>query len=163
MRSIIIAAAAFAATAFAVPYEKRAWVTDTKVDMVYTTKMVTVTAGQEQQAEATTVVHYGHPKKPSWWGKPRKHTHTTQQAAPTETQTAWTQPAQTYATSQAAAPSSAPARSAPASSPTDYASRVVLSHNVHRANHSASNIQWDSGLEASAAQVAASCVYAHNT
>jgi uncharacterized protein YkwD len=159
MRSAIIAAAAFAAAALAVPYEKRDVVVNTDVEWSYVTTYVTVTAGAKPTEEANTVKHYGHPKKPSWWGKPRKHkTKTVAQPKPTTSD--WSQPAPT----SQAPPSKSPTaqRSAPASAPTDYASKAVLHHNVHRANHSAPDIEWDSNLEASAKQVASSCVYAHN-
>ncbi|THW08669.1 PR-1-like protein, partial [Aureobasidium pullulans] len=41
--------------------------------------------------------------------------------------------------------------------------RVLVSHNVHRANHSASNLVWDNALASTAAKIASTCVYAHNT
>ena len=161
MRSAIIAAAAFAASAVAVPYVKpRDVVIDTKVDMVYVTTYVTVTGGA---AEPTAQVqqHYGHPKKPKWWGKPHGHkTKTTvEQSAPAPT---YSQPANTWSSPAASPPATSPVRSAPASAPTDYSEKVVLHHNVHRANHSAPDIAWDDNLAASAQQVADSCVYAHN-
>ena len=165
MRSAIIAAAAFAATALAVPYEKRAEVVETDVEWSYVTTYVTVTAGAAPTEEAETVQHYGH-KKPSWWGKPRKHT-TTAVAQPEPTTSAWSEPAPTggapppaHSPSPVQSPTSQ--RSAPASAPTDYASKCTLHHNVHRANHSAPDIEWDTDLVASAKQVASSCVYAHN-
>ncbi|CAD0113277.1 unnamed protein product [Aureobasidium uvarum] len=46
---------------------------------------------------------------------------------------------------------------------TTYQQRVLVSHNVHRANHSASNIVWDNALASTAAKIASTCVYAHNT
>jgi hypothetical protein len=167
MRSAIIAAAAFAATALAVPYEKRDVVVDTKVDWSYVTTYVTVTAGAKPTEEANTVQqHYGHPKKPSWWGKPRKHKTTKPVSQPEPTTSAWSKPKPKPkpTTSDWSQPSESPTQqhSAPASAPTDYAEKAVLHHNVHRANHSAPDIAWDSGLEASAKQVASSCVYAHN-
>jgi hypothetical protein len=168
MRSAIIAAAAFAASAVAVPYVKqRDVVIDTTVDMVYVTTYVTVTGGA---AEPTAQVqqHYGHPKKPKWWGKPQGHKTTTttveqSSPAPTYSQPAdtWSSPA-TSPSSPASSPTSSPPRSAPASAPTDYSEKVILHHNVHRANHSAPDVAWDDNLAASAQQVADSCVYAHN-
>lgn len=161
MRSTIIAAAALAAGAFAVPYEKRDVVTNTNVEMVYVTDVVTVTAGsaptEEAQAQAK---HYGH-KKPGWWGQPHKqpskHTTTVEAPAPEPTTSdSWSPPA----TQSEPAPTSQ--RSAPASAPTDYASKAILHHNIHRQNHSAPDIEWSSDLEASAKAVAQSCVYAHN-
>jgi len=46
--------------------------------------------------------------------------------------------------------------------PTTYEEIVVYHHNIHRANHSADAITWSDSLASSAAEVAASCVYAHN-
>ena len=166
MRSAIIAAA-FAVTALAVPYEKRAVVTHTNVDLVYVTQWTTVTGGSSAPTEQA-VKHYGHPKKPTWWGKPRKHTHTAQPQPSPEPTTTWAPaPSESPAPTETEAPTNSwtttPKKSAPASAPTDYAAKAVLHHNIHRANHSAPDIAWDSGLEASAKQVADSCVYAHNT
>jgi len=36
-------------------------------------------------------------------------------------------------------------------------------HNLHRSNHSASPLAWSTDLQASANEVASSCVYGHNT
>lgn len=47
--------------------------------------------------------------------------------------------------------------------PATYAQKVLLSHNVHRANHSASALVWSDHLALSARKIAISCVYAHNT
>ncbi|KAI4743071.1 PR-1-like protein [Aureobasidium sp. EXF-12298] len=51
---------------------------------------------------------------------------------------------------------------APAGKATTYQERVVDHHNVHRANHSAPALEWDSQLAATAAKIAATCVYAHS-
>lgn len=59
--------------------------------------------------------------------------------------------------------SSAHGKPGPTAHPTDYAATVIHHHNVHRNNHSAPAIQWDSGLASTAAEIASSCVYAHNT
>jgi len=73
--------------------------------------------------------------------------------------------------SKAPAPAPAPSSSssaAPAPSPvaqsigTDYNSRALYHHNIHRANHSAVDLKWDDNLASSAQEVASSCVYAHN-
>lgn len=73
--------------------------------------------------------------------------------------------------SEAPAPAPAPSSSssaAPAPSPvaqsigTDYNSRALYHHNIHRANHSAVDLKWDDNLASSAQEVASSCVYAHN-
>ncbi|KAF2858475.1 pathogenesis-related protein precursor, partial [Piedraia hortae CBS 480.64] len=44
-----------------------------------------------------------------------------------------------------------------------YKGKCLSAHNVHRANHSAPDIQWDDGLASTAAKIAATCNYAHNT
>ncbi|KAK4952276.1 hypothetical protein LTR66_013767 [Elasticomyces elasticus] len=70
------------------------------------------------------------------------------------------------ATTSAAASSSpvaSPTLSAASSKPTTYEQIVVAHHNVHRNNHSASDLTWSPDLAATAATIAASCVYAHNT
>lgn len=89
----------------------------------------------------------------------------TEEAQPTATSywsTAWTSTIQpepattTVATSaSSAAPSSAPANS--------YQQDVLYNHNIHRSNHSAPSVDWDSSLETSARALAAKCVYQHDT
>ncbi|KAL4915122.1 CAP domain-containing protein [Aspergillus aurantiobrunneus] len=59
-------------------------------------------------------------------------------------------------TTSTAAPSST---QAPAN---DYQSKVLHSHNVHRANHSSPDLTWSSDLEASARVLASRCVYEHD-
>lgn len=45
----------------------------------------------------------------------------------------------------------------------DYKGQALYHHNVHRSNHSAANVGWDSNLENYARQLAKSCVFEHNT
>lgn len=163
MRTAILAVAAFAAGALAVPMEKRAVVTEVDKNVVYVTQYTTVTAGSSQETQAAEPKkHYGHHvqwgNKPNWWGgKPNKgQKTTTTRTAPAAT---W-EPAPTK-TSQAPAETSQP--SSGGSAPSGYAGTVIDSHNVHRANHSVSNLEWDQGLADIAGQIAASCVYEHNT
>ena len=54
-------------------------------------------------------------------------------------------------------------KAAPSTRPTGYAEIITRQHNVHRANHSAPEIQWSDDLAATANTIASSCVYAHNT
>ncbi|RAL16846.1 CAP domain-containing protein [Aspergillus homomorphus CBS 101889] len=72
---------------------------------------------------------------------------------------AWTSAAQptTLATSTSTSASST------ATASTAYQSTVLYNHNVHRSNHSASSLDWDSALESSAYTLAAKCVYEHDT
>ena len=208
MRSTVVAAA-FAAGALAVPYEKRAVVTD--VDVVYATAYVTVTAGQEPAtsaapvASSSTAAHYGHHHSHWWntiWSSAIAASSSTSEAAPTKASSTYVPPppsstyvapttseapsstyvapsstyvapssysAPAYSAPASSAPaSSAPAPSAPASSasgaePTSYSGIAVLHHNIHRANHSAPDLAWDDGLASTAGEIAASCVYAHDT
>ncbi|KAI9729249.1 MAG: hypothetical protein M1834_007041 [Cirrosporium novae-zelandiae] len=45
----------------------------------------------------------------------------------------------------------------------DYESRALYHHNVHRANHTDSDLTWNSTLASIAATIASSCVYEHDT
>ncbi|OCT45420.1 hypothetical protein CLCR_05827 [Cladophialophora carrionii] len=45
-------------------------------------------------------------------------------------------------------------------SPTD---AILEAHNVHRVNHTAANLTWSENLASIAADIAATCIYAHNT
>jgi hypothetical protein len=84
-------------------------------------------------------------------GSSRTLTISSQSAAATTTQTAESQP-----TSQPPSP-------APTSISSDYQQGILDSHNIHRANHSVSNLVWSDNMASIAASIAASCVYAHNT
>jgi len=86
---------------------------------------------------------------------------------PTSTTTTSTAPPSTYAApsqnNYLAASSSTPP--SPASTTTDnsYQGQLLHYHNRHRANHSASDLVWDSDLEACAQTLASRCVYQHDT
>lgn len=69
---------------------------------------------------------------------------------------------QAYSSSEAA-PSSAPASSASGAKPTDYQGIVLHHHNIHRANHSVSDLTWSDALAATAQKIGESCNYAHDT
>ncbi|KAK5173496.1 uncharacterized protein LTR77_002177 [Saxophila tyrrhenica] len=45
----------------------------------------------------------------------------------------------------------------------NYKNTVLHHHNIHRANHSAAALTWSTELAATAARIAGSCVYGHNT
>ena len=168
MRSTIIAAA-FAATAAAVPYANPDVVTVYNTDVAYVTNVVTVTEGGSAPtpvaaADAAPTYEQGN----NWggnggWHWPHKHqsqktktktrTRTPPPAAtPTST---WEQPAPTTEEPQPT--------QAPPSGLSGYNDIVVAHHNVHRANHSAPDLQWDSALASTAQKIAAGCVYAHDT
>ena len=164
MRSGIIAAA-FAATAIAVPLQERAVVYDTAVEMVYVTDYVTVTANgaapTQEAASNDNNYHFGHGHH--WWHGPEKQ-HTKEPAPAPEPEPTTSEIAPTTTAWQPAPTSEAPAQptaSAPASG--SYQDTVLHHHNIHRANHSAPDIQWSSSLASTAQKIAASCNYAHNT
>lgn len=46
--------------------------------------------------------------------------------------------------------------------PTDYAGTALYHHNIHRQNHSAPILTWNPDQANVAAQIASSCVFAHN-
>lgn len=45
----------------------------------------------------------------------------------------------------------------------DYSTVMTNYHNLHRSNHSAGDVSWDTGLESYAQTVADRCVFAHDT
>lgn len=155
MRSAIVVAA-LAAGALAVPFnemKKRAVVTDTQVDVVYVTDITTVTVnGPAPSAnnQNNAFGHFGH----------GHHHHAPAPAQPTEESA----PAPSQNSSPPPSNSNSGGSSGAASGavPTSYSEIVVTAHNLHRKNHSAPDIAWDDSLAASAATIAASCVYAHN-
>ncbi|KAK3068831.1 hypothetical protein LTR53_013294 [Teratosphaeriaceae sp. CCFEE 6253] len=63
---------------------------------------------------------------------------------------------------KAASSSVAASSSAADSTPTSYSEIAKYHHNLHRANHTSPDIEWDDALTATAAKIAAGCVYAHN-
>lgn len=181
-------ASALAATAFAKPMEKRQVVVTT-VDVVYTTDIVTVTAGQSSSAATTSAA----PAKSS--GKHGKHGHhhpssypasssyqpvpssyqppqSSSSSAPAPVPTTSDVPAPAPTSYSSAAPAPAPSSSSSAAAapqPTSYGGTattfqqaVVDHHNYHRANHSAPNIAWDQTLADTAMTIAKTCVYAHS-
>ena len=44
----------------------------------------------------------------------------------------------------------------------DYRTTVLSSHNIHRVNHTVSDLTWSDTMAQYAAQIASSCVYAHS-
>lgn len=172
MRSTIIAAAAFAASAVAVPYANPDVVTAYDTDVVYVTNVVTVTEGAA--APTTVAAADAAPTYDSGngWHWPHKHkskkiktkTRTRTSPAPAPATTAWEEPETTPTPEPEPepAPTPAPEPEAP-SGLSGYNDIVVAHHNVHRANHSAPALAWDAALASTAAKIAAGCVYAHDT
>merc|ERR1711967_15773 len=70
----------------------------------------------------------------------------------------------TSSASSTSVTSTVPPGFTPSPSPVSaYADRVLLAHNVHRANHSAADLTYSNELAAVAQEIASSCVYAHDT
>ena len=163
MRSAIIAAA-FAIGALAVPHQKRDMVTNTEYEVVYVTDIQTVTAGGDKAIETPEQKHNGHRHGGfHGWGHPNGYT---TEAAPPPAPTTTTIQTRNPAPSPAPSPSPSPsAGGTPPSAPggSGYSDIAVYHHNLHRSNHSAPDVAWDSALESTAAKIAATCVYAHNT
>lgn len=175
MRSTIIAAA-FAASALAVPYANPDVVTAYDTDVVYVTNVVTVTEGGQAPAATTVQAADAAPTQESnnnnWghggWHWPHKQ-HTKKTKTKTRTQQAPSPPPSYETTTQAQpepTPEPEPTQAPEAEQPSGlsgYNDIVVAHHNVHRANHSAPEVQWDSALAATAQKIADGCVYAHDT
>lgn len=153
MKTTLIVSA-LAATALSKPLLNKKWI-------VYTTEVDVVTA---------TVTSGG---SSGWsWGSWR-HGGSGQTAAPTTTQApaapaptapAYTPPAAPAPAATTPAAASAPAAaSSGAAAPNSYAQAILDQHNNHRQNASAPALSWSTDMANIAAQIAASCVYAHNT
>lgn len=166
MKSAIFAASVFASMAVATPViDKRSEVTAVVATV---TEFTTVTYGQTKATQAAVAAAVGNDNNNgggrwgnwgNWgnWGQSSEAAPTTTQAVAVPTQAAetWTKWTSAVATAQ---PTSAPQGDLSA-----YAAPIVKQHNMHRSNHSAPDIQWDDDLASIAAQIAASCVYAHDT
>ncbi|EMC96586.1 hypothetical protein BAUCODRAFT_148171 [Baudoinia panamericana UAMH 10762] len=85
---------------------------------------------------------------------------TTQQPSSTSTSTTSQAPTTSIAASSS---TQAAASSVPSLASDSYQDVAVYHHNIHRVNHSAPNIVWDTGLANTAAIIASSCNYSHNT
>lgn len=179
MRSTLIAAAAFAATALAVPYANPDVVTAYETDVVYVTNVYTVTQGAAPAA--TTVAAADNNQqggRPGGWHWPHKH-RSKKTKTKTRTRTHAPSPPPSYSTQEPESPPPAytpeptttktktkpkPTQAPPSSGDmSSYNGIVVGHHNVHRSNHSAPNLQWDQGLAWAAEAWGAECNYAHDT
>lgn len=65
-------------------------------------------------------------------------------------------------TTDEAAPAPAATQQAQSAAPSDYASTACYHHNVHRFNHSSPSIAWSEQMAGYAAQLAATCKFAHD-
>jgi len=138
MKSVLFATTLLAATAVAKPLDKRYYVTETNT--------ITVTI-YETLGQTTPTANAG-AGAGGWgnWGS-------------------WSSASTPPPSPASPAPTGSPSPAPPAGSgaPDAYASAMLEQHNIHRSNHSASPLVWDSDLAGLAQQVAQSCVYAHDT
>ena len=164
----LIVAGLCAALTAATPLDKRALVT--------AWEFYTVTETVTGYPPAFTVAANGGNQWGDWQGEeqngqPQAPAPTSQQPAPTQAPVEQSSapapvPASAPASSSASSSgrgTSAPSVPVPSSISSDYQQGILDSHNIHRANHSASNLAWDDHLAGIAAQIAQSCVYAHDT
>jgi outer membrane biosynthesis protein TonB len=168
MRSSVILGAlcALGAMAEIEPAYVTTWTTTTVTDwtVVTITKTITVQPTTEATVEPTsapaTEVKVQEPEPEPV--EVESTTTTTQAPAPVETSwsSTWTATQEPETTTTTTTTSQA--TQAPAPTTNTYQGNVLYSHNVHRANHSSTDLTWSSDLEASAQALAASCVYQHN-
>jgi uncharacterized protein YkwD len=166
MKNTLIVSA-LAATALAKPLIEKKWV-------VYTTEVDVVTATVTEGSSGWSWGDWKHGSPAAATSTPAPST----TEAPAATTPAWTSSAEAPAapawTPSAEAPpapapettwsSAAPAASSAApSAPDSYSQAILDQHNNHRANSSAPALSWSDDMASIAAQIAASCVYAHNT
>lgn len=156
---------ALVASALSKPLLNKKWV-------VYTTEVDVVTAtvtggssgwswGSWKHGSSSTAVVTSEAAAPT----------TTEAPAPTTEAPAPTTPAYTPAASSTPAPSPAPATtsaapaaaSSAAAAPDSYSQAILDQHNNHRDNASVPALSWSTDMASIAAEIAASCVYAHNT
>ncbi|KIV92754.1 hypothetical protein PV10_04023 [Exophiala mesophila] len=95
--------------------------------------------------------------RPTNTAGPTQPTNTPAPTQPTNT------PAPTQPTNTQTSPTGGSNNPAPTSISSDYKQGILDSHNIHRANHTVNALVWDDRLTNIAAQIAASCVYAHDT
>ncbi|OAA60242.1 scp-like extracellular protein [Niveomyces insectorum RCEF 264] len=150
---------------------KRAVFTNTVTDLVYVTVTVSPSSTKATVVATTpTTTAAAKPTTPNAAVETltRTVTPTPAPAAPTQAP-APAPPAPAPAAPAAPAaqvahgPAAAPAPpAAQASAPSDYAGAAVNQHNLHRTNHSAAAVSWNSDLASYAATTASSCVFAHD-
>ncbi|UNI13736.1 hypothetical protein JDV02_000452 [Purpureocillium takamizusanense] len=169
MKSSLFLAAASAMLATASPLGKRAMHTD----WVYEVVTVTVTAGAKAAAVPTGVfVEHKHrpepeptptyvPPPPPPVSKPETTTQAPPPPPPPQTTTSVAkQPAPQPKPTTSAAPAPAPAPAPPSGG--NYEEVMVYRHNIHRSNHSAPDLTWDSTLAQYAENTAKTCVFEHD-
>ena len=144
MKTTLIVSA-LAATALSKPLLNKKWV-------VYTTEIDVVTATVTSGSSGW-----------SWGGWMHGSGSTaTPTAAPTSSE-APAAPATTPAPAATSWSSTAAAAATTAAASDSYSQAILDQHNNHRANSSAPALTWSDSMASIAAEIASSCVYAHNT
>ena len=166
MKSSLFLAATSALLASAGPLRKRA----IETDWVFEVVTVTVTAGQEPAAVPTAIFVEKPAPTPEYDAPPPP-------AAPVVTTTkapAPPPPAPTTTTPEVKEPTSAPPQPTTTTQPDtgskppptvnlgSYEQTMLDQHNVHRANHSAPALTWDSTLAQYAANTGNKCIFQHD-
>lgn len=159
--SALTLAAMCAALATASPLDKRAYTTELELYTV----TVTVT-GYPPASTASAVSGVADSEGHGWgdwgsWGGQASAVPT--EVASTPAPESW--PASTAEASSAWSPPASSSAPAPVSTSvsSDYQQGILDSHNMHRDNASVPHLSWDDNMASIAAQIAASCVYAHDT
>jgi uncharacterized protein YkwD len=163
MKSSLFLLAAGAALALAGPLKERK--IEYVYDVVYVTK--TVTDG----AVPTKGIFYHNQHKPKTSTSSTSSTTSTtttpppapETPAPTPSPEPAPQPEPVPVPVPSPEPAPAPAPAVPAApSGDDFVTAALYAHNIHRANHSAPAMEWSAEHAGYAAQVAASCHFAHD-
>lgn len=166
MRSSFLLGALCAMGAIASPIEKRVYTTE----VIVITVTETITPWLTQSTPSATVATTAAVTPSSEIDVAEKYRYSSSSSttsSPSAVVTTYAPPPTTSATTpSASSPVQVSTLSSAAPSPTagnSYQETILQNHNIHRANHSAPALVWDSGLEASAQQLANGCVYEHNT
>lgn len=103
------------------------------------------------------------------WGRPSQtpiatNTVSVINSTPSESTASSSTSTSTTSSTSSASPSSTSVTSSsqPTTSLSAYAEPILRQHNLHRGNHSASDLVWDDRLASIAQEIASSCTYAHN-
>jgi uncharacterized protein YkwD len=88
---------------------------------------------------------------------------TTPAPTPTPTPTSTYVPQEFFVSQSSAAPTTSAASSGGSGASDTYSSSALKAHNDARSAHGAPALNWDAGLASTAAQIASSCVFAHDT
>lgn len=137
--------------------------TDSPTTQASPTSSSPVNQDVNQDATSTTASTTTSSSTSAYQDAPSSTPSTTPSTAPSAPSTTPSTTPSTSSTSTTSAAASTSVAPAPATGGTDYQSLALDAHNLHRANHSAPALTWSSTLADTAAKIASSCVYAHDT